>query len=205
MSSQFMVALCEIPMKLTLADLDGVRKRISLLSDERLNDIGTTQGWEDEDTEGEWFSYVRTRLLAAVDAVLDGFCEDSDNEPWPSLSDLVFGNSVRFIVTGGLSAGDDPSDLYTEVCILAEADVILPPAARVNAWKAAAESIERRNMDLNGLTRYTVAGYYRPTGERYASCFWAESPVHAEEQAINEAGPEMEVVAVILGQATVVA
>lgn len=203
MSAQFMVVMCEIPSTLTLAHLEAARERIRRLPELKLNDIADMQGWDEE----MLLEDVRSRLLEAVN-VLDGFCEDSDNEPPTSLTDITLGVAhLRYVVTGGVSRGDDPADFYTEVCILAEADVLLTRQERILAWRQAAVAVEARNTfdEVNGLTRYTVAGYYRPTGERYASAFWAVDSEHAEQQAINEAGPEMEVVAVILGDAFVVA
>lgn len=66
-------------------------------------------------------------------------------------------------------------------------------------------------FEVEYQVRYTVVGYYTDaveadgTPQRYTSWFWADDPLHAEEQARQEVGETLTVTAVLFGEVRVAA
>lgn len=89
-------------MKLTEEDL------------ERFDTCGVYDfGWDDDGFTDETIKSMRKRLAQAVEVVYD--CEGSRE-----VNTLTIDGDRTFVITGGMSWGDEPSSLYTDFYLFSE-------------------------------------------------------------------------------------
>jgi hypothetical protein len=174
MGADILLAVCQVPNKIDAQTIARIKERIDALSDERLNDVMVHMAYEEmEDEDEDWQKWMRERLHQAVDSVLDGFSDDSDNGPTRELTALEFGgeDGLRFIVTGGMSMGDSPTEVFDDVLMLDVADVCMESAdAVVTAW-------------ANGLKKAMERGGY---GIRYDVKEMRYEVVNSEEKKLAD-------------------
>lgn len=101
---------------------DEVRRRIAAIEDERLcvlaGEAGYGFDYEEGDTPAETAALIRADL--GDDAVLSCLFGERDT------GEITLGGKA-YVVTGGMSYGDEPTDAFDAIALYAETDVTVEP------------------------------------------------------------------------------